>query len=141
MPCVFDGFIDCSVDLIVRNVTDLFGATVEECFKSSGNAGSVFGRRNVMRGKSGHADLLVRSNRAAQQLFDFGSVARGDSTPQSDVDLMAEFDTAKKLSVLGRVHLENHIADLLGVKVDLAHTPMLRDGVRERAVREAVLVF
>jgi len=71
----------------------------------------------------------------------FGSVARGDSTPQSDVDLMAEFDAARKFSVLGRVHLENRLADLLGAKVDLAHTPMLRDGIRERATREAVLVF
>jgi uncharacterized protein len=70
----------------------------------------------------------------------FGSVARGDSTPQSHVDLMAEFDAAKKFSVLGRVHLENRLADLLGAKVDLAHTAMLRDGVRERATREAVLV-
>lgn len=71
----------------------------------------------------------------------FGSVARGDSTAQSDVDLMAEFDAAKKFSVLGRVHLENRLADLLGAKVELAHTPMLRDDVRERAAREAVLVF
>jgi predicted nucleotidyltransferase len=71
----------------------------------------------------------------------FGSVARGDYTPQSDVDLMAEFDASKKFSVLGRVHLENRLADLLGAKVDLSHTPMLRDGVRERAIREAVLVF
>ncbi len=71
----------------------------------------------------------------------FGSVARGDSTAQSDVDLMAEFDAAKKFSVLGRVHLENRLADLLGAKVELAHTPMLRDDVRERATREAVIVF
>jgi len=71
----------------------------------------------------------------------FGSVARGDSTPQSDVDLIAEFDAAKRFSVLGRVHLENRLADLLGAKVDLANTPMLRDGIRERAVREAVIVF
>jgi predicted nucleotidyltransferase len=71
----------------------------------------------------------------------FGSVARGDATPQSDVDLMAEFDAAKKFTVLGRVHLENQIADMLGTKVDLAHTRMLRDGIREQAAREAVLVF
>ena len=71
----------------------------------------------------------------------FGSVARGEGTAQSDVDLMAEFDAARKYTVLDRVHLENQIADLLGAKVDLAHTPMLRDGIRERAAREAVLVF
>jgi len=69
MPCVFDCFIDCGVDFVFRNVLDLFGATVEECFESSSNAGAAFGRKNLLRGKSGHADLLVRSNRAAQQLF------------------------------------------------------------------------
>jgi len=31
-----------------------------------------------------------------------GSVARGDATPSSDVDLIAEFDQAKRLSLIGR---------------------------------------
>jgi hypothetical protein len=35
---VFDGFIDCSVDFVIRNVTDLFGAAVEKRFKLFGNA-------------------------------------------------------------------------------------------------------
>jgi predicted nucleotidyltransferase len=71
----------------------------------------------------------------------FGSVARGDASVGSDVDLMAEFDAAKKFTILSRVHLENRIADMLGMKVDLAHLAMLRDGILERAIREAVLVF
>ena len=71
----------------------------------------------------------------------FGSVARNDASAGSDVDLMAEFDAAKKFTILSRVHLENRIADMLGMKVDLAHVAMLRDGIRERAIREAVLVF
>jgi predicted nucleotidyltransferase len=48
---------------------------------------------------------------------------------------------ARKFTILSRVHLENRIADMLGMKVDLAHVAMLRDGIRERAIREAVLVF
>jgi predicted nucleotidyltransferase len=68
----------------------------------------------------------------------FGSVARGDANAESDVDLMAEFDQSKKFTILGRVHLENRIAEMLGMKVDLAHAAMLRD---ESATREAVLVF
>jgi predicted nucleotidyltransferase len=71
----------------------------------------------------------------------FGSVARGDANAGSDVDLMAEFDAAKKFTILSRVRLENRIADMLGMKVDLAHAAMLRDGIRERAIGEAVLVF
>jgi uncharacterized protein len=71
----------------------------------------------------------------------FGSIARGDATPESDFDLMAEFDPARKFTVLGRVGLENRLADLLSAMVDLAHTPMMREGVRERAAREALTVF
>jgi predicted nucleotidyltransferase len=55
------------------------------------------------------------------RLSPFRSVAKGDSTPESDVDLMAEFDSSKRHTLLDRVHLENQIADLLGAKVDLAH--------------------
>ena len=41
------------------------------------------------------------------QLSLFGSVARGDSSSESDVDLMAEFDPARQFSLLDLVHLEN----------------------------------
>ena len=71
----------------------------------------------------------------------FGSVARGDANAQSDVDLMAEFDTTREFSLLDRVHLENRLADILGVSVELAPTKSLKDPVRERATREAVLAF
>jgi hypothetical protein len=71
----------------------------------------------------------------------FGSVARNEATPQSDVDLMAEFETGREFSLLDRVRLENRLADMLGAKVDLAPARMLKDGVRERAAREAVLAF
>jgi predicted nucleotidyltransferase len=71
----------------------------------------------------------------------FGSMARGDQTPQSDVDLMAEFDSTREYSLLDRVRLENRLADLLGVKVDLTPARMLKDGIRESATREAVFAF
>jgi predicted nucleotidyltransferase len=70
-----------------------------------------------------------------------GSVARGDATPSSDVDLIAEFDQARRPSLIGRVHLENLLSDILGVKADLADRAMLRPEVLERAQRESILVF
>jgi predicted nucleotidyltransferase len=70
-----------------------------------------------------------------------GSVARGEATPSSDVDLIADFDRAKKLSLIGRVRLENRLSDILGVKADLADRAMLRAEVLERVQRESVLVF
>ena len=39
-------------------------------------------------------------------LFLHGSYARGTATQASDVDVIAEFDRGRKLSLLGRVHLE-----------------------------------
>lgn len=71
----------------------------------------------------------------------FGSVARDEATPESDVDLIAEFDTGREFSLLDRIRLENRLADMLGTKVDLAPAQMLKDGIRERAVREAVVAF
>ena len=75
------------------------------------------------------------------QLSLFGSVARGDASSESDVDLMAEFDASRQFSLLDMVGLENRLADILGVRVDLTSTKALKDRIRERAMREAVLAF
>jgi len=71
----------------------------------------------------------------------FGSVARGDESSESDVDLMAEFDPAKQFSLLEMVGMENRLADILGVRVDLTPARKLKDHIRQRATREAVLAF
>jgi len=71
----------------------------------------------------------------------FGSVARGESGPASDVDLMAEFDETKRLSLIGVIGLENKLCDLLGVRVDLSEQRSLKEYVAKTALREAVLAF
>ena len=71
----------------------------------------------------------------------FGSVARGDQSWQSDVDLMAEFDPRREYSLLDRVRLERRLAEILGAPVDLAPVRTLKDEVRERATSEALLAF
>ncbi|HEY3636844.1 MAG TPA: nucleotidyltransferase domain-containing protein [Rhizomicrobium sp.] len=71
-----------------------------------------------------------------------GSYVRGTAIAEaSDVDVIADFDRGKNLSLIGRIHLENRLTDILGVKADLADRAMLRPEVRERAERESVLVF
>ena len=71
----------------------------------------------------------------------FGSVARGESSAQSDVDLMADFDRSKRFSLVSMTHLENRLTDLLGTKVDLSPADAMKEAVRARADREAVLAF
>lgn len=77
-----------------------------------------------------------------EHLFLHGSFARGTAIRElSDVDVIADFDHAKRLSLLGRVHLENRLTDILGIKADLADRKMLLPEVLERAERESVVVF
>ena len=60
---------------------------------------------------------------------------------ESDVDVIAEFDPGRRLSLVDMVSIENHLAALLGVRVDLSPANMLKEQVREKAAREAVLAF
>ena len=70
-----------------------------------------------------------------------GSVARGQETPESDVDLIADFDSGRRFSLIDMAHLQGRWEDLLGVPVDLSAAETLREPVRERAGREALVVF
>jgi predicted nucleotidyltransferase len=71
----------------------------------------------------------------------FGSVARGESNSQSDVDLMGDFDRARRLSLIDMAGLELRLTEVVGVPVDLADRRMLKDQVKLRAEREAILAF
>ena len=70
-----------------------------------------------------------------------GSVARGEASSNSDVDLIAEFEPGRRFTLIDMVKLENRLQDLLGVKVDLSPANSLKEPVRRRAEREAVLAF
>ena len=71
----------------------------------------------------------------------FGSVARGDQTEGSDVDLMADFDPSQRRTLVTLVRIQNLLSDLLGAPVDLTPSHTLREPIRTRAQREAVLAF
>lgn len=71
----------------------------------------------------------------------FGSTARGDRRPESDVDLLAAFDNKRRLSLLDVIHIQNQIADLLGAPVDLLEEGTLKPRVQNSIDAEAVLAF
>jgi uncharacterized protein len=68
-------------------------------------------------------------------------VARGDARESSDIDLLADFDKEKPLSLIGLVRIENRLSDLLGRKVDLVQDSALKARVRANVEREAVIAF
>jgi predicted nucleotidyltransferase len=59
----------------------------------------------------------------------FGSVARGDDRPGSDVDLLVRF--GPEASLFDQVELAQEIEDLLGVAVDVISEQGLRPGYQE----------
>jgi predicted nucleotidyltransferase len=71
----------------------------------------------------------------------FGSVARGDDSPESDVDLLAEFDKTKHYTLLTMGRIESRLADLLGTRVDLSSPEWLKESVKKQVMQEAVLAF
>jgi hypothetical protein len=71
----------------------------------------------------------------------FGSVARDEGSAFSDVDLMAEFDKSKRFTLVKIGRLQSRLTDLLVVPVELSSPERMREPVRSKALREAVLAF
>ncbi|MEX0775922.1 MAG: nucleotidyltransferase family protein [Phycisphaeraceae bacterium] len=86
---------------------------------------------NILRD---HADELHR--RGVRSLLLYGSLARDQATPHSDVDLLVELD--QPTGMLGLVALQQHIEHLLGCRVDLVTQGGLRPHVREHVMKEAI---
>ena len=71
----------------------------------------------------------------------FGSVARGQASPDSDVDLFGEFDREKDLTLFDMAGLEIRLSEIIGTHVDLADRKLLKEPVKLRAEQEAFLPF
>ena len=71
----------------------------------------------------------------------FGSVVRGETSAESDIDLLADFDKSRPLTLVTVGRLQGWLTDLLGANVDLSSEEWMKEPVRKRALREAVLAF
>ena len=71
----------------------------------------------------------------------FGSTARDQATPHSDVDLLVEFDTRQRVGLFAFVRLLDHLSDVMGTHIDLATPDALRAEMRDEILGEAVRAF
>ena len=67
----------------------------------------------------------------------FGSVLRDDFTPESDVDVLVEFEPDARVGLLGLAHMEIELSELLGRKVDLNTAGFLSVYFRDEVLAEA----
>ena len=65
----------------------------------------------------------------------FGSYVRHEEKTNSDLDILVTFN--KSPSLLKFIRLENHLSDVLGVKVDLVLKDSLKPAIGERILSEA----
>ncbi len=86
-----------------------------------------------------HAPALQAGGVAHLMLF--GSAARDEMGPQSDVDVLVEFEPGVKVTLLMLGGLQYDLSQTLGVEVDLSSAAWLKEPIRQRALREAVLAF
>src|ERR1700694_3601670 len=84
------------------------------------------------------SDLRARGVRRAAV---FGSVARGDSGPDSDIDIMVEIDPEANIPVSDNAALKDHIASLFDGPVDVVNRDGLKPYVRPAATADAIYAF
>jgi predicted nucleotidyltransferase len=79
------------------------------------------------------------SNLGVRSLALFGSIARNEGSPNSDVDILIEFDPKKGL--LEFMDVKNHLEEFLGCEVDLVTKDALHPALKKRILQEAKYVF
>src|SRR3712207_2575269 len=77
----------------------------------------------------------------ATSLYLFGSTARDEARPGSDLDLFIDYDPASTFSLVELAGIENLIEDRLGMEVDVTTRDSLHPLLRQDIERTAVRVF
>lgn len=71
----------------------------------------------------------------------FGSLARGDNRPDSDIDILVEFDPDAHVSVFDYVEVKDYIASLFSQPVDVIDREGLKPHLRRSSTQDAVYAF
>jgi predicted nucleotidyltransferase len=79
--------------------------------------------------------LRIAAGYGAKNVRVFGSVARGEARPDSDIDLLVSLEPGRSLLDLGGLLMD--LRALLGCDVDVVTENGLRQRIRERVLKEA----
>ena len=96
------------------------------------------GQEIIARLKENEAALRLRGVSHAAL---FGSRARGDNRPDSDIDIMIEIDPEAHIGVWGYVGLKEYIAALFDGPVDVVDREALKSYVAPAATADSVYAF
>ncbi|MFQ5850120.1 MAG: nucleotidyltransferase family protein [Candidatus Binatia bacterium] len=80
--------------------------------------------------------LSIAAKHGARNVRVFGSAARGDAGPDSDLDILVDMEPGRSLLDMGGLLMD--LRDLLGREVDVVTERGLKLRIRERVLKEAV---
>jgi uncharacterized protein len=78
---------------------------------------------------------------SVKELAVFGSAARGEMRPDSDVDILVEFQPEAWIGLIEFSAMERELADLFARKVDLVSKCGLKPRVRPHVLRDARVLY
>jgi len=79
--------------------------------------------------------------RGVTSLYVFGSVARGEATSKSDIDVMIDLDPASHFNLIDLAGVHLQLSERLGVDVDVVTRDGIHRRIKDRVLKEAVQVF
>jgi predicted nucleotidyltransferase len=80
--------------------------------------------------------LQIASSYGARNVRVFGSLARGEARPDSDIDILVNLDSGR--SLLDIIALKQDLEDLLGCEVDVVTEEAISPYIREQVLKETV---
>lgn len=95
--------------------------------------------RAAIAGHRGALDAIMRRYAATNPRL-FGSVARGDATPDSDIDLLVDLSPGGGNELLRVSGIAEELSELVGTRVDVVAASLLRGEVSSSALADAVAV-
>ena len=96
-------------------------------------------REQVIATLRSHAPQL--RHRGVRHVALFGSIARGEENPTSDIDILIELDPDEAIDLFAYIGITHYLADLFPAHVDVANHSSLKPHVRPNAERDAVYAF
>jgi len=80
----------------------------------------------------------LKSKYGIKEIGVFGSWIRGEQKAGSDVDILVSFEEDARMDLIRFVELEDHLSEILGVKVDLVMKSALKPMIGKQILKEVI---